>query len=36
MKKKLYELIGRAVVYGTAYIGLVAFMIFAFEQNTIY
>ena len=36
MKKKLYELIGRAVVYGTAYIGFIAFGIWAFEQNTIY
>lgn len=35
-KQKLYELIGRAVVYGSLYVGTVAFMIWAFLQNTIY
>lgn len=36
MKKKIYELIGRAVVYGTLYIGTVLGMVWAFMQNTIY
>lgn len=34
--KKIYELIGRAVVYGTIYISSIAFMYWAFCQNTIY
>ena len=36
MKNKIYELIGRAVVYGTLYIGAVAGFVWAFCQNTIY
>ena len=35
-KNKIYELIGRAVVYATLYVSAVAFTIFAFLQNTIY
>lgn len=35
-KSKVYELIGRAVVYGSLYIATVAGMIWAFCQNTIY
>lgn len=34
--KKLYELIGKVVVYTTLYISAVAFTIWAFMQNTIY
>lgn len=33
---KLYELIGRAVVYGTIYISSITFMCWSFSQNTIY
>ena len=36
MKNKIYELIGRIVVYGAAYIGTVAFMVWVFLQNTVY
>ncbi len=36
MKSKIYELIGRAVVYSTLYIGAVAGFVWAFCQNTIY
>ena len=35
-KSKIYELIGRAVVYASLYAGAVAFTVFAFLQNTIY
>ena len=35
-KNKIYNLIGRAVVYGAIYFGLVAGSIWAFCQNTIY
>ena len=35
-KNKIYNLIGRAVLYGTIYFGLVAGSIWAFCQNTIY
>lgn len=35
-KSKIYELIGRAVVYAGLYVGAVAFTVFAFLQNTIY
>lgn len=36
MKSRIYELIGRAVVYSTLYIGAVAGFVWAFCQNTIY
>lgn len=36
MKSKVYELIGRAVVYSTIYAGSVAGFVWAFCQNTIY
>ncbi len=36
MKNKIYELIGRAVVYSTIYLGSIAFIMWAFLQNTIY
>lgn len=36
MKNKIYELIGRAVVYSTIYAGAVAGFVWAFCQNTIY
>lgn len=36
MKSKIYELIGRAVVYSGLYIGAVAGFVWAFYQNTIY
>lgn len=35
-KNKVYAFIGRAVVYSTAYIGSIAFGVWAFMQNTIY
>ena len=35
-KNKIYEFIGRAVVYASLYALAVAFTIFAFLQNTIY
>ncbi len=35
-KNKVYAFIGRAVVYGTVYIGAVAFSVWSFLQNTIY
>lgn len=35
-KNKVYQFIGRAVVYSTLYISAVAFMIWGFCQNTIY
>ena len=35
-KNKIYEFIGRAVVYLGLYVGAVAFTVFAFLQNTIY
>lgn len=35
-KNKLYEFIGRAVVYSTMYIGSIAFGVWSFLQNTIY
>lgn len=34
--KKIYELIGRAVVYGSVYIGIVALFVYGFLQNTVY
>jgi hypothetical protein len=33
---KIYNFIGRAVVYSTLYISAVAFIVWAFCQNTIY
>ena len=36
MKNKIYELIGRAVVYSVGYLATVIFFIWAFCQNTIY
>lgn len=33
---KIYNFIGRAVVYGSLYISAVAFMVWGFCQNTIY
>lgn len=36
MKSKIYEFIGRAVVYSTIYAGVVAGFVWAFCQNTIY
>lgn len=33
---KIYNFIGRAVVYSSLYISAVAFMIWGFCQNTIY
>ncbi len=36
MKNKIYELIGRAVAYSTIYLGSIAFIMWAFLQNTIY
>lgn len=35
-KNKIYMRIGQAVVYGSLYIGIVAFEVWAFCQNTIY
>ena len=35
-KNKIYNFIGRAVVYSTIYFGAVAGSIWAFCQNTIY
>ena len=35
-KNKVYAFIGRTVVYGTAYVGAVAFCVWSFTQNTIY
>lgn len=35
-KNKLYQLIGRAVVYSSLYIATVAFSVWAFCQNSIY
>ena len=35
-KNKIYELIGRAVVYLGLYVGAVAGAVWAFMQNTIY
>lgn len=35
-KKKVYQFIGQAVVYSSLYIGSIAFMVWAFCQNTIY
>ena len=35
-KKKIYELIGRAVVYTSLYATTVAGTVWAFSQNTIY
>ena len=35
-KNKVYQFIGRAVVYSSLYIAAVAFMIWGFCQNTIY
>ena len=36
MKSKIYELIGRAVVYTAGYVTAVMFFVWAFYQNTIY
>lgn len=36
MKKKIYELIGRAVVYTSLYAAVVLGIVWAFCQNTIY
>lgn len=35
-KNKVYAFIGRAVVYSSAYIGIILFGFWAFCQNTIY
>lgn len=35
-EKKIFEAIGRLVVYGTLYIAGIQFCIWAFLQNTIY
>ncbi len=35
-KKKVYELIGQAVVYSSLYIATISFGVWAFCQNTIY
>lgn len=35
-KSKIYELIGRATVFLVGYIGIIAFIVWAFLQNTIY
>lgn len=35
-KNKIYELIGRAVIYIGLYAGAVIFTVWAFMQNTIY
>lgn len=35
-KNKVYAFIGRAVVYSSAYIGIILFGVWAFLQNTIY
>lgn len=35
-KNKIYNLIGRAVVYSSLYIATVGFTVWAFCQNTIY
>ena len=36
MKSKIYELIGRAIVYSAIYVGAVGGLVLAFCQNTIY
>lgn len=36
MKKKIYEIIGRIVVFLSIYVGAVALMVWAFMQNTVY
>jgi hypothetical protein len=35
-KNKIYELIGKTVVFGSIYAGSIAFVIWSFLQNTIY
>ena len=35
-KNKIYEFIGKAVVYSTIYVGTVAFSVWSFLQNSIY
>ncbi len=35
-KNKVYAFIGKAVVYGTWYVGAVVFSVWAFMQNSIY
>jgi len=35
-KNKVYALIGRAVVYGSIYIGSIAFGIWSFTKITVY
>lgn len=35
-KKKVYQIIGQAVVYSSLYISTVTFGVWAFCQNTIY
>lgn len=35
-KNRIYEFIGRAVVYASIYAGAVCFTVWAFMQNTIY
>ena len=35
-KNKVYELIGRAVVFTAGYVSTVAFFVWAFLQNTVY
>ena len=35
-KNKVYAFLGRAVVYSTIYLGSIAFIMWAFLQNTVY
>lgn len=35
-KNKVYAFIGKAVVYSSFYLGVVAFSVWSFLQNTIY
>lgn len=35
-KSKIYELIGRVTVFLVAYTGTIAFIVWAFLQNTVY
>lgn len=36
MKAKIYELIGRLVVYGLLYAGAIKFCLWAFSRMTVY
>lgn len=35
-KNKIYTFIGKAVIYSSIYLGAIAFVVWAFLQNTIY